>query len=119
MQLNLDIEILNVIFGLLTLVMLGFYISIMIKKPDFFRSILFLNGDKLKNPTIIISSGILLFLLKETYTTTKLLVGINISDILEELLELGSIILIFLGILMILKYFIRRIPINNFSIKKT
>ena len=116
-MLNLYIEAINVIFGLLTLAMLGLIISFMIKKQDFFRSILFLNGNKLKNPTIIISFGVILFVLKEIHIT-KLLVGISKSAILEELLELGCIILIFLGILIIFRLFISRIPINNYSIKR-
>jgi|GEM_PF-1576117 len=116
MELSLYLEVINAIFSLLILIMLGYIISFMIKKQDVVRSIMFLKGDKLKNPTIIISFGIILLVIRETYKATKLL-GISTSAILTELLELGSITLIFLGILIVFRLFISRIPINNFSKK--
>jgi hypothetical protein len=114
MELSLYLEVINAIFSLLILVMLGFIISFMITKQDIVRSIMFLKGDKLKNPTIIISFGIILLVMRETYKATKLL-GINTSAILEELLELGSIIMIFLGILIVFRLLISKIHINEFS----
>ena len=54
--------------------------------------------------------------IRETYKATKL-IGMNTSAILEELLELGSIIMIFLGILIAFRLFISRIPINKLSKK--
>ena len=116
MELSLYIDVINAILSLLILVMLGLIIYFMIKKHDLVRSIMFLNGDKLKNPTIIISFGIILLVIRETYKATKL-IGISTSAILEGLLELGSIIMIFLGILIVFRLFISRIPINKFSKK--
>lgn len=116
MELSLYLEVINAILSLLILVMLGFIIYFMIRRHDLVRSIMFLKGDKLKNPTIIISFGIILLVIRETYKATKLL-GISTSPILEELLELGSIIMIFLGILIVFGLFISRIPINKFSKK--
>ena len=40
-------------------------ISFMIKKQDVVRSMMFLKGDKLKNPTIIISFGIILLVIEK------------------------------------------------------
>ena len=117
MELSLYFEVINAILSLLILVMLGFIIYFMIKKHDIFRSLMFLKGDKLKNPTIIIIFGIILLVIRETYKTAKLF-GIITSPILEELLELGSIIMIFLGILIVFRLLISRIPLDNFS-KKT
>lgn len=116
MELNLYLEVINAILSLIILVMLGFIIFCMIKKQDLVKSIMFLKGDKLKNPTIIISFGIILFVIRETYKASELL-GIRVSAILEELLELGSIIMIFLGILIVFRLFISRIPIYYFSKK--
>jgi hypothetical protein len=116
MELSLYLEVINAILSLLILVMLGFIIYFMIKKHDLVRSIMFLKGDKLKNPTIIISFGIILLVIRETYKVTKLL-GISTSAILEGLLELGSITMIFLGILIVFRLFISKIPLNNFSKK--
>lgn len=111
MELSLYLDVINAILSLLILVILGFIIYFMIQKHDLVRSILFLNGDKLKNPTIIISFGIILLVIRETYIATKLL-GISTSAILEGLLELGSIIMIFLGILIVFNLFISRIPLK-------
>ncbi len=112
MELSLYLEVINAILSLLILAMLGFIIYFMIKKHDLVRSIMFLKGDKLKNPTIIIIFGIILLVMRETYKATKLL-GISTSAILEELLELGSIIMIFLGILIVFRLLISRIHINK------
>ncbi|CAG0996713.1 hypothetical protein METP3_03011 [Methanosarcinales archaeon] len=116
MELNLYLDVINAILGLLILVMLGFIAYFMIKELDIVRSIIFLKGDKLKNPTLIISFGIILFVIRETYTATKS-IGISTSAILEELLELGSVLMIFLGILIVFRLFISRIPIYKFSKK--
>ena len=118
MELSLYLEVINAILSLLILVMLGFIIYFMIKKHDLVRCIMFLKEDQLKNSAIIISFGIILLVMRETYKATKLL-GISTSAILEELLELGSIIMIFLGILIIFRLFISRISINIFSKKIT
>ena len=114
MELSLYLEVINAILSLLTLVMLGFIIYFMIKKPDLVRSKMFLKGDKLKNSTIIISFGIILLIIRETYKATKLL-GISTSPTLEELLEFGSIIMIFLGILIVFRLLISKIPVYEFS----
>ncbi len=116
MEFNLYLDVINAILSLMILVMLGFIIYFMIKKHDTVRSLMFLKGDKLKYPTIIISFGIILLVIRETYKATKL-IGMNTSAILEELLELGSIIMIFLGILIVFRLFISRISINKFSKK--
>ena len=116
MELNLYLEVINAIFSLIILIMLGFILYFMIKKHDLVRSIMFLKGEKLKTPTIIISIGIILFILREIYKATKLL-GISVSAILEEFLELGSVIMIFLGILIVFRLFISRIPLKHFSKK--
>lgn len=118
MELSLYLEVINAILSLLILVMLGFIIYFMIKKHDLVRCIMFLKGDQLKNSAIIISFGIILLVMRETYKATKLL-GISTSAILEELLELGSIIMIFLSILIVFRLFISRISINTFSKKIT
>lgn len=116
MELSLYLDVINAILSLLILVMLGFIIYLLIKKHDLIRSIMFLKGDKLKYPTMIISFGVLLLVIRETYKATKLL-GISTSTIIERLLELGSIIMIFLGVLIVFRLFILRIILNNFSNK--
>jgi len=64
-------------------------------------------GDKFKNPTIIISFGIILLVLRESYKATGLL-GIDTSELLVELLESGSVLMVFLGVLMVFRLFWRK-----------
>ena len=44
MELSLYLEVINAIFSLLILIMLGYIISFMIKKQDVVRSIMFLKA---------------------------------------------------------------------------
>lgn len=100
----LYIEIINAIFSLFIFIMLAYILWIMVKKEDVFKSIMFLKGDKLKNPTLFIAFGIMLFMIREIYESTRLF-GFPISHMMLELLELGNIIMIFIGTLMIVKLF--------------
>ena len=100
----LYIEIINAMFSLSIFIMLAYILWIMIEKEDVFKSIMFLKGNKLKNPTLIVVFGIVLFTTREIYKSTSLL-GFNTSDMLIELLELGSIIMIFFGTLMVARLF--------------
>ena len=100
----LYIEIINAVFSIFIFIMLTYILWIMIKKEDIFKSIMFLKGDKLKNPTLLIALGIMLFAIREIYKSTILL-GFQTSHMLIELLELGNIIMLFVGTLMIAKLF--------------
>ena len=104
MELHLYFEIINAIMSVFILIMLLYILWIMMKKHNLVKSILFLKGDKLKNPTIIISFGILLFVIRESYKATKL-IGMETSEFLVELLELGTTILIFIGVFMVFRLF--------------
>jgi len=79
----------------------------MVTKKDIVKSILFLKGDKFKTPTIIISIGILLFVIRESYKAIYLF-GFTISELFVELLELGTILFIFIGIFMVFSLFFKR-----------
>ena len=100
----LYIEIINAIFSLFIFIMLTYILWIMITKKDVFKSIMFLKGDKLKDPTLVIAFGIILFTIREVYKSTVLL-GFNTSHMLIELLELGNILMIFIGTLMVVRLF--------------
>ncbi len=104
MKLELYLEIINAIISILILIMIFYIIWFMAKKQDIVRSIMFLKGDKLKKPTMIISLGITFFVLRESYKAAGL-IGFNTSGLLVELLELASIISIFIGILMVFRLF--------------
>ena len=104
MRLNLYLEIINTLISLLILIILLYIIWFMKNKQDIFRSIMFLKGDRLKKPTIIIAFGIIFFVLRESYKTAGL-IGINTSGLLVELLELATMIMIFVGIVIIFKLF--------------
>ncbi|MCZ7402135.1 MAG: hypothetical protein O8C61_07920 [Candidatus Methanoperedens sp.] len=108
MKLELYLDIINAVISTLILIMLLYIIWCMIKKQDIVRSIMFLKGDRLKKPTIIISVGIIFFVLRESYTAAGL-IGINISGFLVELLEMATVIMIFVGIFIIFKLFCRNI----------
>lgn len=104
MRLDLYLEIINALISLLILMMLLYIIWFMINKQDIFRSIIFLKGDRLKKPMIIIAFGIIFFVLRESYKAAGL-IGINTSGLLVELLELATMIMIFVGIVIIFKLF--------------
>jgi len=107
MKLELYLEIINALISILILIMLFYIIWFMVKKQDIVRSIMFLKGDKLKKPTIIISFGIIFFVLRESYKATGL-IGINTSEFLIELLEMATIMSIFVGIVMVFRLFRRK-----------
>lgn len=111
MKLELYLEIINAVISILILIMLFYIIWFMIKKQDIVRSIMFLKGERLKKPTIIIAFGILFFILRESYKAAGL-IGFNTSGFLVELLELATIISIFVGIVMIFRLFWRKNPIK-------
>ncbi len=104
MALDLYLEIINAVISLAILMMLLYLIWFMIKKQNVVRSIMFLKGDKFKNPTIIISFGIILFVLRESYEAAGLF-GIETSELLAELLESGSLLMVLLGVLTIFRLF--------------
>jgi hypothetical protein len=104
MKLELYLEIINAVISILILIMLFYIIWFMIKKQDIVRSVMFLKGDRLKKPTIIISFGLLFFVLRESYKAAGL-IGINTSGLLIELLELATIIMIFVGIFIVFRLF--------------
>ena len=107
MTLHLYLEIITAVISLAILIMVVYLIWFMIKKQNVVRSIMFLKGDKFKNPTIIISFGIILFVLRESYKATGLL-GIDTSELLVELLESGTVLMVFLGVLMVFRLFWRK-----------
>ena len=100
----LYIEIINAVFSLFIFIMLTHILWIMVTKKDVFKSIMFLKGDKLKDPTLFIAFGIILFTIREVYKSTVLL-GFSTSHMLIELLELGNILMIFIGTLMVVRLF--------------
>ncbi|NJD52238.1 MAG: hypothetical protein FIB07_05155 [Candidatus Methanoperedens sp.] len=106
MTVHFYIEIINAALSLFNLISLVYIIWFMIKKPDIIRAIMFLKGDKFKNPTIIISFGLLLIVARESYKATSLL-GNQISENLVELLEFGSILTIFFGVILVNRLFWR------------
>ena len=106
MTVHLYFEVINAVFSLLSLISLLYMIWFMIKKPDIIRSIMFLKGDKFRNPAIIISFGILLIVVRESYKATGLL-GNHISENLVEILEFGSILTIFFGVVLVNRLFWR------------
>lgn len=105
----LYVEMINAVFSLFIFVMLGRILWIMIKKEDIFKSIMFLKGNKLKNPTLIIAFGIMLFTIREVYKSTFLF-GFHTSELLIELLELGCIVMILIGTVMVAKLFNVKFP---------
>ena len=107
MKVELYLEIINAVISILILIMLIYIIWYMVKKQDIVRSIMFLKGDKLKKPTIIISFGIIFLVLRESYKAVGL-IGIDTSELLVEILELASIIMIFFGILIVFRLFLSR-----------
>jgi hypothetical protein len=104
MKLELYLDILNAVISTLILIMLFYIIWFMIKKQNIVRSIMFLKGDKFKKPTIIISFGIIFFVLRESYKASGL-IGINTSEFLVELLEIATMVMIFFGILIVFRLF--------------
>ncbi len=107
MTLDIYFEIINAVISLFILIMILYILWIMTKRYNIVRSILFLKGDRLKNPTIIISFAILLFVIRESYKATRL-IGIQTSEILTELLELGTVVLILIGVFMVFRLFWNR-----------
>ena len=104
MMFELILEFLNAIISLITFILLIYVIQMMINKRDLVRSIMFLKGDEFKTPTIVIAFGVMLFTIRETYKGFELL-GTEVSEILVEVLETGSVILFFIGILMVVRIF--------------
>lgn len=104
MEIHLYIEMINAIISILIFLMLANILWLMTKKHDLFKSILFLNGDKLKKPTIIILFGIGLFSIREVYKAIEFL-GVNTSEFIVESLELGNVFLLFIGILIVFRLF--------------
>lgn len=111
MALILYFEIINAILSVFILIMLLYLLWIITTRYNIVRSILFLKGDRLKNPTIIISFAILLFVIRETYKATGL-IGIQTSKFFVELLELGTTLLIFFGVFMVFRLFRMRTKKN-------
>lgn len=104
MTLDLYIEIINAIISIFIFILLLNILWIMINNYNIVRSILFLKGDRLKNPIIIILFAILLFVIRESYKATRL-IGIQTSDLFVEILELGTTLLIFVGVFMVFRLF--------------
>lgn len=104
MMLELLLEFINAIISLITFILLIYVIQMMINKRDIVRSIMFLKGDKFKIPTIVIACGVMLFTIRAACKGCEFL-GIEISEILVELLETGSVVLFFIGILIVVQIF--------------
>lgn len=104
MTLDLYFEIINASISVIIFSMLLYVLWIMVKKYNIVRSILFLKGDCLKNPIIAILFALLLFVIRESYKATRL-IGIQTSDLVVESLELGTVLLIFVGVFMVFRLF--------------
>lgn len=104
MTLDLYIEIINAIISIFIFILLLYILWIMINNYNFVRSILFLKGDRLKNPTIIVLFALLLFVIRESYKASRL-IGIQTSPLITEGLEMGTTLLIFSGVFMVFRLF--------------
>ena len=102
MEMHFYLEMINAIISIFIFLMLANILWLMTKDHDLFKSIMFLNGYKLKKPTIIILFGIALFSIREIYKAIGLL-GVNTSEFMAELLELGNVFLLFIGVFIIFR----------------
>lgn len=109
MQVALYLELINALFSLLIFLILIYLVWIIVNKRNVVRSIMFLKGDKFKNPTIFMALGVMLFSIKELYNASDLL-GYQYIDSVAEIMELGSSFLFFIGAAMVFKLFSLKPP---------